>query len=123
MDERQSERTAQNQSLFRQINDEVARLNAVFEQLSPYGSWVCECADTSCVQSIEMTLGEYEQLRADPARFAVYAADEHVAGEAELVVEKTDRYWIVQKVGRAGAVAVELAPPSTDGAGNDVPGS
>jgi hypothetical protein len=29
-------------------------------ELSPYGSWVCECADTSCVRSIEMTLGEYE---------------------------------------------------------------
>jgi hypothetical protein len=119
MDEGQSERTARNQSLFRQINEEVARLNAVFAQLSPYGTWVCECADTSCVQSIEMTLGEYEKVRAGPARFAVYAADEHVADEAELVVEKTDRYWIVQKVGHAGAVAVELAPPSPDGAGDD----
>ena len=108
VEERHEERAARNQSLFREINEQVEKLNGMLERLSPNGAWVCECADTGCVEPIEMTLGEYEAVRDNPVRFAVSAGDAHVAHEIERVVVTTDRYWVVEKFGRAGTVANEL---------------
>ena len=105
----QDERAARNQSLFREVNERVAVLNQTFEQLTPFGSWACECALTDCLEQIPMTLGEYEALREHPARFAVLPSEDHVFPEVERVVEKTARYWVVEKVGTAGEVAAELA--------------
>ena len=63
-----------------------------------------------CVERIDMTLAEYEALRSDPHRFVVAPDESHVVPEAEVVVEQTERYWVVEKVGVAGKVAVELEP-------------
>ena len=112
----QEERVARNQSLFRAINARVEELNETFVQLTPYGSWmtpygswICECADRTCQGRIEMTLGEYEALREHPARFAVLPDGAHVAPRVERVVERADRYWVVEKIGVAGALAAEPA--------------
>jgi hypothetical protein len=35
--------------------------------------------------------------------------EQHLVLEVEHVVERTDRYWVVEKVGVAGAVAEETA--------------
>jgi hypothetical protein len=109
---RQDERAARNQSLFREVNEQLASLNQTFEQLTPYGSWACECASTQCLEQIPMTLGEYGALRTDPTHFAVVPGDVHVLPEVERIVEKNDRYWVVEKIGTAGAIAAELAEPS-----------
>ena len=95
--------------LLREINDRVRELNGLLEELSPYGSWICECAHTDCLERIDMTLGEYETLRKAPNRFAVMPNERHVVPEVERVVEKTERYWVVEKVGAAANVATELA--------------
>jgi hypothetical protein len=105
-------RAAENQALFRSVNDRVAELNKTFEDFTPYGSWTCECANVRCIERIDMTLAEYEALRSHPRRFAVATDDGHVVPEAERVVERTERYWVVEKVGVAGAVAADLEPDS-----------
>jgi hypothetical protein len=106
MDE-QERRAGENQALFAQVNDRIRELNEVFDTFTPYGSWACECAHIGCMEYIELTLGEYEALRAQPARFAIAPGDAHVVPEVEDVVEKTDRYWVVEKRGEAKRAAVQ----------------
>ena len=108
-------RAAEDQSLFRAVNDEIERLNRTFAEFEPYGSWACECASTECMERIEMTLTEYEELRADPTHFAVFPAEGHVLADMERVVGRNERYWTVEKVGVAAARAAELADHGTPG--------
>jgi hypothetical protein len=104
----QQERVARNESLFREVNDRVADMNATFGlRADPF--WICECADQDCVVRIEMTLDEYQQLREKPTHFAVAPGETHVAPQAERIVERGERYWVVEKTGKAAAVAEELA--------------
>jgi hypothetical protein len=104
-----AERAARNQALFRTVNERIERRNEAFAELTPYWGWVCECADTGCIERIDMTLGEYEELRADPTRFVVSWNERHVVPDFERVVESTERYRIVEKIGSAGEAAAELS--------------
>ncbi len=74
--------------------------------------WVCECADETCTERIELTPQQYETLRENPTHFVVAPSTEHVVADAERVVEQHERYWIVSKVGVAAAVATHLDPRS-----------
>jgi len=99
-------RAAENQSLFRQVNDRIRELNEVFDALLPYGEWACECDRLDCIERIQLTLEEYEAVRRAPDRFAVLPG--HDDPPVERVVERNERYWIVEKVGEAATRAVEL---------------
>jgi hypothetical protein len=96
------------QSLFRDLNE---RINArkqgrtVWVALSP---WVCECANTNCAERITLSLDEYKKLRSEPTHFAVVAEESHVVFEAERVVEKRERYWVVEKIGEAAETSEAL---------------
>jgi hypothetical protein len=85
-------------------------LNEAFEHVTGYGLWACECAASNCLERISLTLAEYEAIREHPNRFAVIPSDAHFFPDVEVVVEKTDRYWVVEKIGEARRVAVELDP-------------
>jgi hypothetical protein len=98
-------RAALNQKLFREVNEQVKEVNEPFSEVVAAPDWVCECADTGCVEKISMTMDEYEALRAQPTHFAVAPHASHVYFEVENVVGQTDRYWIVEKIGTAAAVA------------------
>jgi hypothetical protein len=56
---------------------------------------------------------EYEAVRRIPTHFVV--APGHDVPEIERVVEKTERYVVVEKVGDAGGFAVQLDPRSRQG--------
>jgi len=103
-------RVGQNQALYREVNERVKELNEAFDALLPLGEWICECANESCFEKIEMTHEEYEAVRAGERRFFVKPDEAHVVPEAELVVERHERYWVVEKVGVAGAVAERADP-------------
>ena len=74
------------------------------------GNWVCECANESCLGLVQMSVAEYEAVRAVPNRFFVMPDDGHVLPQVERVVERTERYWIVEKIGAAKAVAKQTDP-------------
>jgi hypothetical protein len=103
-------RAARNQSLFREINERVKQLNEGFSMVLPVGEWICECADDTCVERIELSAGEYEAVRVDGKHFLVSPGEEHVFSDVELVVERSDRFWVVEKVGTAGEEADRLDP-------------
>ena len=104
-------RAARNQSLFREVNERMQELNETFSEITiGPGDWVCECANESCIELARLTVEEYEAVRAKPNRFFVMPDDAHVWPEVEQVVERTDRYWIVEKYGPASVVAAEADP-------------
>jgi hypothetical protein len=103
-------RAARNQSLFREINERVKELNDGFSMVLPIGEWICECADDTCVERIELSADAYETVRANGTHFLVAPADAHVYPDVERITERTDRYWVVEKFGKAGEDADRFNP-------------
>ena len=103
-------RVARNENLFRQVNERVKEVSEAFDSRLPLPEWLCECADTACVERIALTLDEYEALRAEPTQFAVAPSESHVFFEVENVVDQTERYWVVDKIGTAAQVAADVDP-------------
>src|SRR5947209_12663045 len=111
LDERAS-RAGRNQSFFREINERVKDLNEGFSLVLPLGDWVCECAEEMCVARIELSADEYEGIRRNGTRFLVAPGDKHVWSDVEDVMERHDRYWVVEKLGEAARVSEQFDPRS-----------
>jgi hypothetical protein len=107
-DEAQAVRAAQNQSLFREVNERIEDLNEQFATITPMGDWICECANEQCFEPISLTVSEYEAIRAHPARFPVLPG--HEVPDVETVVEAHERYLVVEKVGPARETAIAHDP-------------
>jgi hypothetical protein len=91
-------RATHNQVLYREVNEKLVDLNAAFAELLELAcTWICECANPGCTKPIEMTLDEYERLRAHPNRFAVLPG--HADTASERVVEAHEHYLVVAKIG------------------------
>ena len=101
---------AKNQALFREINERIKDLNDAFSAITEIGEWICECAHSTCVEPVVMSPAEYEAIRADGASFFVAPSEEHVWPDVERVTARTDRYWIVEKIGVAGELAKTSDP-------------
>lgn len=99
---------ARNESIFRELNEHLGA--AVEGAPSEERGFVCECADMSCTEVLAVQIPAYEAVRRDPQRFIVAPDDAHVDLTVEKVVERTDGYWVVEKVGVAGDVAADLDP-------------
>jgi hypothetical protein len=102
------ERAARNQALFREVNERIEALS----KPAYSRAFVCECCDPECIQTLAITIGEYEQMRSDGNRFAVLPG--HEERDVEDVVEATERYLIVAKLGTGGTVAEQLDPRRRD---------
>jgi hypothetical protein len=103
-------RAAQNQALFREVNERIESLNGSFTAEAPISDLVCECADGACTERIGVTVAEYERVRGDGSHFLVAPADSHYFADVERVVERHERFWIVEKFEHAGRVASRLNP-------------
>src|SRR5438034_4210590 len=101
-------RAAQNQSLFREINEKSKPSTIRSRCCCRSGEWICECADLICVERIEMTGAKYEAIRQGPNRFPVIPG--HERREVERVVEASDCYLVVEKIGAGAAVARDNDP-------------
>ena len=108
------ERAAQNQSLFREVNERVKDMNDSFHVFTSISEWVCECANDDCFERIEMSAREYEHVRRHGSRFVVFPSEQHVWPEAENVVERLANYWIVEKI-EQGAEIAKAHDPRSDG--------
>jgi hypothetical protein len=102
-------RLARNEVMFRAINERIRELAARFEQTASESlALVCECADETCVERIELTLEQYDHLRAIPARFVVVPGHE-ATPLVERVVYRSDQFVIVRKIGIAADTVRELS--------------
>ena len=104
-------RAARNESLFREINEGIEASNASYHWVDPpFADWVCECAREECSVPVQLTVQEYEAVRASAPWFLVAPSDEHLVSEVEQVVQRNERYWVVEKRGVAGDISEELDP-------------
>jgi len=101
-----AERVALNEARFRESNDhlEVSARELGFDrdELTPY---LCECADTSCTTVVRLTAAEYDAVRSSPVRFLTAHGHEGASGGWGRVIERFERYTVVEKIGRAGEIA------------------
>ena len=105
--EERGHRVGENESMFRDVNERVRSAKAGRTTWTGISQWLCECADESCAERIMMSLEEYEQVRSNATHFVVAPDGLHVVSGAERVVEKNERFWVVEKVGEAAEVAEE----------------
>jgi hypothetical protein len=92
-------RQAENEALFREVNERIAQIGEAAEAWSPDGTveFLCECGDEGgCGERIRLPPEVYERVRAQDDRFAVKPGHETL--ELEHAVEWTDDYVIVDKV-------------------------
>lgn len=102
-------RIGRNEGLFRQVNEAIARGLWPEDRMRLVG-FRCECARLDCNTPIQLTLSEYEHIRASPRRFAVVRG--HEIPGVETVVETHPGYLVVEKEHEAGAVAEATDPRS-----------
>ena len=100
----QRECAAKNQSLVREVNERISELWG-----SPsFASFICECANESCDETFSLTREEYERVRSDSASFFVIAGHEIL--DIEEIIDPSDRYVVVAKLGTGAAIAERLDP-------------
>jgi hypothetical protein len=104
-------RAARNQALFRAVNEKLRAMNDSVESLTGTFTIACECADTNCVNMLEINPEEYRAIRAQPRQFAVLPG--HVFLDVERVVRQSDGHLVVEKLGAAAQVAEILDTNAT----------
>jgi hypothetical protein len=110
-----AERMAANEATFREANERIQQRAQELEFSEPV-PFLCECGEPGCREILRLTLGEYEQVRGGGgARFFVLPGHEDVAGSSGRVCERKDGFVVVEKVGKAAAVAEERDPRQPSG--------
>ena len=107
MDDDVERRIAANQARFRQVNEAISRGQWPGEDEQPVG-FRCECATLGCNKVVELSLPDYERIRAHPRRFVVLPG--HEREKIEKVVEKRSGYLVVEKTDDAGELAEATDP-------------
>jgi hypothetical protein len=101
------EKAARNQVVFREVNERIAELRSLLTETG-FNLFICECSDSACADSLQITTAEYEAVRANPARFIV--REGHQVPEVERVVGGNGRYLVVEAIGAAAELACARDP-------------
>ena len=107
----QGERIARNEAAYRDVNEAI-RAGRADDKADARRPFVCECGQLGCNQLVELTLAEYEEVRANPRRFLMLAG--HEIPDIELVIVRHDGYVVAEKVAEEAAVAEETDPRHGD---------
>jgi hypothetical protein len=87
------ERITRNEALFRSVNERIEELShGVGESRVEF---LCECGRDGCEERLLLAPEEYERAHRQDDRFVL--APGHQSEKIETVVERNDRYWIVDK--------------------------
>ena len=91
------ERELQNRSLRREINERIAELIEGFHDSDaeePVMTVFCECGSNECMAPIEMTLVEYQAVRAGPTRWVISGA--HIDTSADSIVARRNGNALIE---------------------------
>jgi hypothetical protein len=88
-------RAARNQALFRAVNEKMRELNQAFSVVTETYAIACECLDTTCVETLHISMDDYLEVREHSSRFVVLA--DHIYLDVERVVAGHDGYVVVEK--------------------------
>jgi hypothetical protein len=106
-----AERAARNEEIFRGVNERIEAGAERHDVDSPL-PFHCECTDRACVETIELTPGAYDRIASDMLRFVVVSGHERPG--IERVVERTEAYLVVEKIGEAREQIEEDHPRGSD---------
>ena len=95
------EEAAHHQTLFREVNEHIAALNGL--PPTGYRLVICECSDTNCAESLEITPAEYEAVRSKGTCFLLVPG--HQLEGIERVVDGNRRFLVVETLGQAAEIA------------------
>ena len=90
-----AERLKENQETFKRANERLESVVAERTTAAERVPFLCECADSACMASVEMTLEDYGAVRADARHFLMLP--EHLRSPGEEVVERRNGYEITEK--------------------------
>jgi hypothetical protein len=111
MSEEQARRVGLNESIFRQVNEQIETLNRDLGTEERTMTVICECASGDCTDRLEIPVSEYERVRADPRHYVIVSG--HGLPEFESVIASQDGYEVVEKRdGPAAEMAEETDPRS-----------
>jgi formate-nitrite transporter family protein len=97
------QRAARNEALFREVNENIARLEERHGATESEPVYVCECANAGCTEQLAIDPATYRRVREQPRLFFVRPG--HEDAQLERIVERHRDYLIVEKTGEAGEVA------------------
>lgn len=106
--DRALELVALRQQQRRNFNERLAALDPP-EAAGAAARYRCECGLIACGTTIELTPGEYDDVRSDPRHFVVLAT--HVLEEAELVVARRRGWAIIEQPARASTPSRDAGSP------------
>jgi len=95
MSDPQARRVGLNESIFREVNEQIKSLNRDFGDELRTMTAVCECAGGDCTERLEISVRDYEEVRADPRRYIVIPG--HEVPEFEVAIDHRDGYDVVEK--------------------------
>lgn len=107
MDDETMRRIGGNEASFRVVN-ETLRASKTLAPADELFAFRCECGVLGCNQLLELTLPEYEAVRAVPTHF--FIVDGHELPETEHIVGRSERYVVVEKDGLGAQLARETDP-------------
>lgn len=91
------QRVAVNESLFRDVNKNIHRASA--DGRHPEAHFICECGERACEEKIPLPMETYEAIRQNDLHFFVRPG--HEIPYAERVLERHDRYLVIEKPAKA----------------------
>ena len=101
------QRAARNEALFREVNENIARLEERHGTTATAPIYLCECANAGCAEQVAIDPETYRRVRADARLFFVRPG--HEDPQLERVVERHQDYLIVEKTGQAGEIAEQTS--------------
>jgi hypothetical protein len=99
---------AENEVRFRALNERLQEQAGTWQGTETQLSLVCECGDEDCTVGIELSVAEYEAVRAVETQFVVIPG--HERSEVEDVVCATESWLVVRKRGEAAEIAAGTDP-------------
>ena len=109
------ERLASNEALFREGNERMAAWEErqAAEELARY---LCECANEDCREKVHLHKPEYERVRSNSRWFVTVPG--HEIPDVETVIERTERWAIIEKDPEVTPLVEATDPRRDNGAGD-----
>jgi hypothetical protein len=93
-------RAARHQALFRAVNEELRNVRRASNPSTL--TIACECADVDCVETIDVDVGRYAEIRREATYLLVLPG--HVYPEVEHVIAEDAHFVVVEKIGEGAQI-------------------
>src|SRR4051812_1911856 len=106
------QRIAANETAFRDANERIERAADAMAGLDAV-PLICECGRADCTELLSLAREEYERVRSRSNTFWVVLGHEITEVDGETigrVVERNERFSVMEKIGEAREVAEERDP-------------